>query len=56
MLVIYVGIMRIPMSHTFPYIILVTGNWVEYYNLLRHAYVAKSGVNHGNWLTCLWSV
>jgi hypothetical protein len=43
----------IPMCYTFPHIILVTRDMGRILESLRHAYLAKSGVNHGNWLTCL---
>jgi hypothetical protein len=49
MLVIYVGIVGIPMCHILPCIILVTRDLGRILESLRHALLAKSGVNHGNW-------
>jgi hypothetical protein len=43
----------IPMCYTLPRIILVTRVLGRLLGSLRHAYFAKSGVNHGSWLTCL---
>jgi hypothetical protein len=43
----------IPMCYTVPRIILVTRDLGRILESLRHALFAKSGVNHGSWLTCL---
>jgi hypothetical protein len=43
----------IPMRYTFSCIILVTRDLDRILESLHHAWFAKSGVNHGNWLTCL---
>jgi hypothetical protein len=48
-----VCLVGIPMCYILPHIILVTRDLGRILESLRHAYFAKSGVNHGSWLTCL---
>jgi hypothetical protein len=52
MLVIYVGIVGIPMGHIFPCIILVTRDLGRTLESFTSCFVAKYGFNPENWLTC----